>query len=308
MPCTTELEEESAKLFTQDMVNLILQMRPDVTSISCSGKGLLDDNVILILEALAKNPNITALDLAHNKFGIGVMEALAVNKTITHLNIMQNNLGDEGAKVISTNSMIIVLNIRNNSVGVKGAEALALNHSIVYMDARNNNFGPEGTECLMKSKTLVKLKLMHLDTITADAKISYQGLRDQQLGAKKHQEMLEHIDANNNFLNNVFVIILSGDELSSLELIFCYQHMAAVASYFLMNQPLMWDCQQYEYNRSEAENWLVTNILFADGAFFASMGICKYGLPILDSSGVLLPEEVIGNVASYLGSSDIDLL
>src|SRR4051812_14319293 len=118
------------------LLDRIISNDPALDAFDLSRQGLNDDDIILLVNALAKNDYIQSLDVSFNHIGSAGARVLAANTSLQSLNLCGNHIGAEGAIALAGNTNLRSLKLRGNGIGVKGVIALAGNTSLQSLNLR----------------------------------------------------------------------------------------------------------------------------------------------------------------------------
>ena len=172
---------------------------PDLIVLNMINKGLNDEDIIRLNDALAGNSTITTLNFCFNKIGPEGAKALAGNSTITTLIVSGNQIGSEGAKDLAGNSTITTLNVGENQIGPEGAKDLAQNRTIKTLNVGGNQIGPEGAKDLAQNRTITTLNAYCNQIGDAGAKdlaqnrtITTLNVGQNQIGAEGAQALAQN--------------------------------------------------------------------------------------------------------------------
>eukprot|EP00567_Pseudictyota_dubia_P006640 CAMPEP_0197444794 /NCGR_PEP_ID=MMETSP1175-20131217/10179_1 /TAXON_ID=1003142 /ORGANISM="Triceratium dubium, Strain CCMP147" /LENGTH=472 /DNA_ID=CAMNT_0042975647 /DNA_START=836 /DNA_END=2254 /DNA_ORIENTATION=- len=133
---------------------------PSLTEVNWQNKGIGDDEVIKLANALHYNTHISELVLTFNNItdiGAKVLaKILRINATVTTLNLYWNKIGDASAKdlaeMLCINASVTQLNLSLNQISDTGAKALAemlrVNATITHLNLEYNEISNIGVKAL----------------------------------------------------------------------------------------------------------------------------------------------------------------
>jgi len=142
----------SSEIFGQ-----IVDIFPNIHSISLTDCGLNDKNLPDFIFHLQKMKELQSLEMPLNNIGPVGAQSLACLINLQELDISENHIADEGVRALALLVNLKNLNISSNEISPIGAEALIGLINLEILDISFNNIGPLGAEalaCLVNIETL----------------------------------------------------------------------------------------------------------------------------------------------------------
>lgn len=144
-------EEASGSYFSQELLDQLSASNPHLRGVWLQAKGLNDDHVRQLCDALIRNKVVTEVWLPSNYItdegAAHIAHMLKFNRAIKELFLGNNDIGPKGAAALASalargNSTLVALGLGDNHIGVEGAGAFAAalrhNHSLHTLDVKNN--------------------------------------------------------------------------------------------------------------------------------------------------------------------------
>jgi hypothetical protein len=118
---------------------------PTLRTLDLNNKDLNDDDIQQLVNALANNTFLTALNVGNNNISDEGAKMLAMSTTLTNLDVSISTnffhdtfIEDEGAKALAANTTIATLNLKGHWIGDEGAKALTTNATLTNLDVSHN--------------------------------------------------------------------------------------------------------------------------------------------------------------------------
>lgn len=145
---------------------------PGFVTLDLNKKGVSNEDLREICEALESNSNVTSINLKSNTIdsaGLKILTRfLLLNRTVTSINLDWSRIGEQPefenfVRALGSNRTLTSISCRYNFVSPEGAQILALalqeNTSLTHIDLISNNLGPEGAQSfttLLESNCTIK--------------------------------------------------------------------------------------------------------------------------------------------------------
>jgi hypothetical protein len=184
----------------QDTINLCNGLKAfHLQHLSLQASCIDDDKIRLICSALLNNPELTYLDVSHNKFGDSGARGLAKLLSQPHsklntLKLCNNQISNDGAKVLGKalqqNKTLAHLDLRLNHLQDQGGYSLLvlllLNKTLVSLDISGNGLETKTVTALCALLKQNSPELQRIDISCnklgeqTDRSISMQNLKDDE--------------------------------------------------------------------------------------------------------------------------------
>jgi len=145
----------------KEIIENIERNDSDFVSLDLGFKKLVLSDLRELANALAKNNNITTLDLSGNLIGDEGAEIIAQVPHVTTLIISENNIRNKGAETLSKNTTLKTLILTNNEIDSTGAKLLSESKTLTTLDLTGNQVDDEGAVALAGNTILFSLILSH---------------------------------------------------------------------------------------------------------------------------------------------------